>query len=586
MCQVQQQDTTRSFFLQVLENGAVKTVFQPIISLRDGSVFGYEALSRGPQNTSMESPQALFDCAMKYNRLWDLEMLCRSKAIETVHSQAADIKLFININANIMHDSDYSQGMTKDYLKRYQMNSENIIFEISEKEAIHNLDDFKNAVKNYKGQDFKIAVDDAGAGYSGLNLISDVHPHFIKLDMNLIRDVHKDTVKQALLRSMCEFAALSNTYLVAEGIETKEELLKLIDIGIHYGQGYFIQKPNPAILPVTSELCTLITEANSRKNHLLGSRITDIYIQNICIPHQTLNGNIKVSQVVDMINADPSIPGYCITEHDTLVGVITRNGLLMKTSGMYGYSVFSKEPIKSIMSREFLCVDHKTPIDIVGKIAMQRTHDKIYDFITVTQDNRYYGIVTVKELLEKTIQIEIINAKHLNPLSELPGNVLIEQELEKSIEIGASTTILYFDIDNFKAYNDVYGFEKGDQVIKTLAQTIRALTPPKDFVGHIGGDDFIAVLETIDDGELNSLCQRVLNTFHQSIPQFYHEEDCKKGFIIAKNRHGTEESYPLLTLSIAGVKSRAFKSIYALSEKASELKKQCKQQNGSICILE
>jgi len=115
----------------------------------------------------------------------------------------------------------------------------------------------------------------------------------------------------------------------------------------------------------------------------------------------------------------------------------------------------------------------------------------LYDFITVTNNGKYYGIVTVKELLEKTMEIEVNVAKHMNPLTELPGNVLIEQRLQLCIETPDGYGVLYIDLDNFKPYNDVYGFEKGDQVLTHLADLLRGIVSPTDFIGHIGGDDFI-----------------------------------------------------------------------------------------------
>jgi GGDEF domain-containing protein len=210
-----------------------------------------------------------------------------------------------------------------------------------------------------------------------------------------------------------------------------------------------------------------------------------------------------------------TLPGFCITENDNLVGVITRHDLHLKLSGPYGYSLYANKHIKNIMSREFMCVDFKTPIDVVSKIAMQREQDKLYDFITITKDGKYYGIVTVKDLLEKTIQMEVLNAKHLNPLSELPGNLLIEQYLEHCITSKNDFCVLYFDIDNFKAYNDVYGFEKGDIVIKRMTELLKKIIPRDEFIGHIGGDDFIAVLFINKD--IENLCKNIISEFDKVI---------------------------------------------------------------------
>lgn len=572
------EDVLRELFSAIFEKKLITTVFQPIISLRDGNVYGYEALSRGPVNTELYTPTKLFEYAERCGMLWDLELLCRSKAIESVYNLQAHITLFLNVNPNIMHDIKFRQGFTKEYLNRYSINPEDIVFEITEKDAVSNITEFMSTIQNYKSQNYRIAIDDAGAGYSGLNLISDIHPHFIKLDMNLIRGIDQDVTKQSLVRSMSEFASLSNTYLIAEGIETESELMKLIEIGIHYGQGYFIQKPNPAILPVSDHIRMLINETNQKINHIWDRRLNDIYIGNICRTLRTINVNMITSQIHEMMRKDSTLPGFCITDDDSIVGVITRDELFRHMSGQYGYALYSNKPISAVMSRSFISVDCQDSIETVAKKAMHREIDKVYDFITVTKERKYHGIVTVKDLLEKSIQIEVNNARHLNPLSQLPGNLLIEKQLEYCISSRSDAVVLYFDMDNFKAYNDVYGFENGDRLIKCLTQILKDCIPKDNFIGHIGGDDFVAILS---DGSSVEIGSKIITRIDSAILQFYNQNDLDQGYIITKNRYGVEESFPLLSITIVGAPVGNYHSIYELSEDMAKMKKLCKQMQGS-----
>jgi diguanylate cyclase (GGDEF)-like protein len=569
-------------FFSVLKEKKIKTVFQPIVSLRDGIIFGYEALSRGPEGSDLYNPSLLFDLAQKFDLLWELEFLCRTRAIETAHILNSQVKLFLNVNPNVIHDVKFRQGFTKEYLGLYSINPEDIIFEITEKEAVNNILDFKKAIENYKSQSYKIAIDDAGAGYSGLNMISDINPHFIKLDMNLIRDIDKDVTKQSLVKGLAEFASISNTSLIAEGIETENELLKLIDLGIHYGQGFFIQRPSASIVPVNGDVVTVINEANNKKNHYWGNRLPDVYIGNICRSVKTLSPDIMISQVYIMIKNDCSLPGFCVTENNVVKGVITRNELYKLISGQYGYNLYSNKPVTTVMSRDFLRVDFQESIESVSKKAMQRNSDKTYDFITVTKNDEYCGIVTVKDLLEKSIQIEVNNAKHLNPLSELPGNLMIERYLEMCVASSQAYTILYIDLDNFKAYNDVYGFENGDRIIRCLTGILRKNTPPGEFLGHIGGDDFVIALSG-DSAE--DICVNIIKDMDNAVLSFYNQNDIDKGYIVTKNRYGIEESFPLLTISIVGVSSLEHRSVRDLSEYMAGLKKVCKQKPGSNYLI-
>ena len=159
---------------------------------------------------------------------------------------------------------------------------------------------------------------------------------------------------------------------------------------------------------------------------------------------------------------------------------------------------------------------------------------------------------------------QVAYAKHQNPLTGLPGNLMIEQHLTRCVAGEGGYCVLYFDLDNFKAYNDVYGFESGDSVIRLLSEIIVRHVPTGEFVGHIGGDDFIAVLSS-GDGE--EVCKKVIAEFDQAVLSFYSESDVKSGFITARSRRGRQQRYPLLSLSVAGGTNghHFVPDIYALS---------------------
>jgi len=568
----------QELFFSIINKQQIKTVFQPIISLEDGSVLGYEALSRGPSNTPLQNPDKLFSYAMEHNQLWDLEYLCRTKALESAHTLQSEGKLFLNVNPNIMSDSKFKHGFTREYLSRYKIDSEKIVFEITEKEAISKLSHFKKTINHYKEQHYQIAIDDVGSGYSGLNILTDIHPHFMKLDMKLIRDIDSDSTKQSLVKSLSEFALISQISIIAEGIETREELSTLIDLGVNFGQGYFIQKPKSNLLPIKPEIIEVIMDGNKRRRNKTINRITDTLVGNISTPLQTLDSKTTIDEVRFMMDQNNSMPGLCVVKQNRLVGVITRNQLHFRISGPYGYSLYSKKGIDEIMDTNYLQVDMNTPVHMVAKLAMMRDSERLYDFIAITKDGQYFGVVTVKELLEKTMEIEVNVAKHMNPLTELPGNVLIEQQLQHCIETTEGYSVLYLDIDNFKPYNDVYGFEKGDQVLLQLADILKGIVSPHDFIGHIGGDDFIVVVPSDD---CSNYCQQIIEQFDAEIKQFYTKEDLETGWIISKNRHGKDELFPLLTISIAAIFNRHFQSTYELTKKVSNIKKQCKQLPGS-----
>lgn len=569
---------------EIINKSQISSVFQPIVSLRDGSVLGYEALSRGPKGSELENPEMLFTVAEETKNLWDLERLCRTKALGAMQMSKANATLFLNVNPNIMEDEKFQKGFTKEYLKEFDIDPKKIIFEITERSAITNIKEFKEIIQNYKEQDYKIAIDDAGAGYSGLNLISDVQPHYLKLDMNLIRNIDRDSVKQALVKSMFEFSKITGTFLIAEGIETIGELQTLINIGVHYGQGYFIKRPDSAVACIDSKIANTITEMNSKKNHIYGYNLSDVYIGNLCVSAVTVNEKVLISEAFEMLSKMPESPGFCVTQDGVVKGVVTRDKVYTAVAGVYGYSLYSRQTIAAIMDTDFLKVDEKTPVNTVGLLAMSRPDNKVYDFITVVSKGLYRGIVTIKDLLNKTIEIEVTNATQLNPLTSLPGNILIEKALHSVLNSTEKYCVVYFDIDNFKAYNDVYGFENGDRVIKNLADIITQTVPSADFVGHVGGDDFVAIVRL---DEADDICERILSLFDRSTAGFYNDVDKNNGYIITRNRQGFEEQFPLISLSIGGVSiwERRFTNIFELSAESSRVKKECKMIVGSAYMI-
>lgn len=234
-------------FMEIIEKKKVKPVFQPIFSLTDGEIIGYEALSRIVDPKEIQSTEELFYLAGIYGKTWELEQLCRSKILKKYHSLCAgkeSKKLFLNVNPMVIHDKQFHMGFTSQYLNQYKLKREDVVFEVTERSAVDDIKGFKDTIRHYKTQGYGIAIDDAGSCYSGLNLICDIVPHYLKLDMALIHDIHKDAVKYAMVKALVEFANLTNIKLVAEGIELEEELQTLVKLGVHYGQGYFLRKPD------------------------------------------------------------------------------------------------------------------------------------------------------------------------------------------------------------------------------------------------------------------------------------------------------------------------------------------------------
>jgi len=564
---------------KILQCKEIKAVFQPIVSLVDGEVFGYEALSRGPQGSLLEKPDVLFPAAEQFNKLWELEFLCRSKAFARGNGLPKDKMLFVNVDPKIINDPRFQKGVTLEMLAHYKIDVSNIIFEITEKNSIEDYRSFRKVLDNYTSQGYQIAIDDAGSGYSGLKLLAEIRPQYIKIDMDLVRNIDKDSLKQALIKAFYEFSLMTNMKIIAEGIETIDELNTIINIGIPYGQGYLLQRPAAEFLGISPTVKEFIISKNHRKEQEVFHTPLTMPIGEISRRDQGFSALLTGGQALDYFNDNPNVMGITILQGDTPVGLLMKNKFLTHLATKFGVAVYMDRPVGLLIDKNFLAVDYNTPLEQVSKLAIAREEDSLYDYIVITQSDQYYGITTVKRLLEKTTDMEIKRAKYSNPLSGLPGNILIEEKLKLVIDAGQPYAVLYFDLDNFKAYNDVYGFDNGDKILCMTAQIIQAQFKNSNimdvFVGHIGGDDFIAILKDIN---VVPACQMIIDYFDVRVRGFYKEEDKKQGYIVAKNRHGVEENFPIVSLSIAVLTSvmGQFRNPSDLAEAASVVKKKCK----------
>ena len=224
--------------------------------LKDGSIHGYEALSRIVDPKEIKNTEDLFYVGALCGKIWELERICRKKILRRYSEFSPDDqvgKLFINVNPLVITDESFKSHFTRKNLDRFGISPNRIVIEITERSMVTNTQEFLNAVAHYKSQGYQIAIDDVGACYSGLNVVCETYPHYLKIDMPLVRDIDSDQMKYALVKGLVEFAKNTSVRLLAEGIETEPELNTLLELGVDYGQGYLIGKPKPEAHPASIE---------------------------------------------------------------------------------------------------------------------------------------------------------------------------------------------------------------------------------------------------------------------------------------------------------------------------------------------
>jgi EAL domain-containing protein (putative c-di-GMP-specific phosphodiesterase class I) len=229
--------------LDIIESKAVTTVFQPIFNVQTKTILGYEALTRGPNNTELYSPDKLFHYATQYDLLSELEILCRDKAITRFAELKLQGKLFLNISPLVLLNNNHPQGETIKFVQQAGLSCDQIVIELSEKHPMPNNTMLSAALAKYRQFGFDVAIDDLGSGYSGLKLWSQLRPDIVKIDRYFVENCHQDSFKRKFLKAIFDLAQSAKAQVVVEGIETIDEFELLQRLGMVYAQGFYLAKP-------------------------------------------------------------------------------------------------------------------------------------------------------------------------------------------------------------------------------------------------------------------------------------------------------------------------------------------------------
>ncbi|MGZ8189812.1 MAG: EAL domain-containing protein [Methylococcaceae bacterium] len=566
---------------EIIDGKLLTPHFQPIISLDQKKVMGYEALIRGPSGSSLHNPVDLFNTAERFNLTTKLESLCREITVEHYACLNNNEKLFINVSPSVLLQPDLKNEVMLKLFNQFRIHPRSVIIELKEHKPIHNYSLMREATMQCRKMGFEIAIDDLGSGYSGLRLWSELLPEYVKIDSHFIEDLNNDPVKLSFVRSIQTIATSLKCFLIAEGIETKDELKAVEKLGIVYAQGYYFGEPTA--IPLKEIDKSLFIAGHTADCHPNPFQPTTALHITKNIP--SVSSETDISDVMRLFQQDSELTTLAMVDDNHASGIIFRDRFLSKLfSSRYGIELYGKKPIKTFIDKMPLSVDQKTSIQSVSQMLTSSMRSD--PAFVITHNGEYAGIATILDLLEEMTRQQIHHAKHANPLTLLPGSVPINEYVNQLLANKTPFSFGYFDLDNFKPFNDVYGYSAGDDIIKAVASTlIQHVAAEKGLVGHIGGDDFIVIFT--GDNWLEC-CINILETFKNLVPSYYKDADIAAGGIYSENRLGEKSFFPLISLSIglvAAASTRQCHSHVDLADLASESKKQAKKIEGNSFFI-
>ncbi|MFT5234971.1 MAG: EAL domain-containing protein (putative c-di-GMP-specific phosphodiesterase class I) [Shewanella sp.] len=562
---------------KVIDRKKINALFQPIFNVNNHSLHGYEALSRGPEHSPLHSPVPLFQTAENQGRLLELEGLCRSISIKQFKIKKLAGKLFINISPKALLDPNHAKGMTLSLVQELGISPSQVVIELSEQYPADDIDMLKSCLNHYRNQGFLTAIDDLGTGYSGLRLWSELAPDYVKIDRHFINQIDQSTVKQEFVRSIIELCQNLSCQVIAEGIETQEELAILKQLGIVYCQGYLLGYPakNP-----NDSIQAHIHQDPVRKQ----LRYTES-AESLCNQAETISSDTKLKQISDIFIAQPALQSIVILSQNQPQGLISRAQLLELFSTPYGRALHENRSALEVMNTQVVTVDASTPISQVSQSLTEQNSNLMAQEFIIMRNDKLLGIGHTKDLLQLLTEQRIKIARHANPLSGLPGNIPIQEEMKRLKLQKKPFYLAYFDLNNFKPYNDIYGFCRGDEIILEVSNILESHHSSDNFIGHVGGDDFV-IISTCH--HINSLCQQILVEFNLSRKLFYSDIHWQAQSMQSEDRQGQPCKFELIGLCV-GLLPPAItsgSSPHELSIYSAQAKKQAKKAVSSFSLLE
>ncbi|MCC6676576.1 MAG: EAL domain-containing protein [Phycisphaerales bacterium] len=526
MSQLKTSTPCRPALERLIAAGDVQARFQPIVDLQRSAIAGFEALSVPSPGHGFDDVTSLFDSAHHNGLLWDLERLTRGMAIAGADGWPAGTLLFLNCTPDVFANPDFAATVLREVREVPGLNPGRIVLELTEKSDNQHVEGLEDQVARVKAEGFQVAIDDVGAGASGLNRIMALRPHWLKLDRELVQAIDSDHVRQNLIRFLIHFAKLSGVRLIAEGIETQQELATLVDMGVAFGQGYYLGKPAGRDQTLAEPVARWLRERWTRAESIRFHDPRHARIARFMRPVVKTDARRTVGEIAAELMRDLSVPGVAVIDGERCAGWCDRDTVL-RAAG----TIRVAQPIGFLIGADTPPATAQTTIAEALELAASREERSAGQPLLVEEAGEVVGLIAIRDLLHAAA--ETSRELHLRtaPLTGLPGRVRAEQHIRALIaaakdpgQAAVPREAALIDIRNLGHYNGVYGYDLGDQLLKRLVAMLQAEIVADDdqlFLAHLGDDRFLI---TAPRNRLEPRLRQVIRHFDASLMAVSSEE--------------------------------------------------------------
>ncbi|KEZ76367.1 bifunctional diguanylate cyclase/phosphodiesterase [Salinisphaera hydrothermalis] len=560
--------------------------FQPIVSINSGRCYGVEALMRGWNQTGLASIDAVLDFAHTHDLLIETDALLKRLAFEKFSRVpfSRHLRLFFNIDNRLFNSAAYNPKRTVWALEQYNLHPSSVVLEVSERNHLNRDAGSYRVLEKYRDSTIRMALDDFGTGFSGLSLLFDTNPEYVKIDRYFISDIGANHRKKVFVSHVVSLAKTLGISVVAEGVETAAEFYTCREIGCDLVQGYLIQRPTRDLADLRPDYPAVLElrAADRRKKQ---DRVKSVHEQLDLAP--ALDVGMRMEDILDAFRRHPERSFFpFLDDNRHPLGMIRETELKEYIYSPYGRQLLSRkgrDEYLELFLRRCPIADVHTGIDLIlEQYAMSPSRDGVL----ITDDGAYLGVLSAEALVLAVQERNLELARDQNPLTKLPGNPSIERLINELENTDQSVALLYFDLDNFKVFNDAYGFRLGDRVLRMFAEILQKhFAVLGAFIGHIGGDDFFVATRDETYDEVARTAERVLDGFRFSVQSLYTDADRQAGFLVGLDRRGRPTEFPLLSAScalLAVAPGRSDRTEYTFLSVITQLKEAAKHGGNAV----
>lgn len=530
-------------------------VLQPVVDLRDGSVFAHQAsfdeVAGVPVSRALSTPEPHGPAPVLRNLDQRSTQIILARWCEMPDRRRLLLKLSADTFVGSMLEA--SDGWLMQALKALGISEDRLIIEITGSGRPWDGAVLCDAVKAMRAAGARLALGDDGAGHASFHSWSEVEPEYVRVGKRWIAGIASDSRKRTIVRTFAELAEAFGTQLVAEGIDHDADLRVVSSLGIAYGQGnHFTRVPDErkaaaSLVNSSGAAGGGTTSAPGGSQALRRAALRSISV----IQAPSLSLSTTNDEVAAVFQERPELHALAVVEGGFPIALIPRQRFMDEYARLYFREVRGRKACIDSANPAPCVIERDADIETLAGVLTSASQRYLSEGFIVTEGGQYVGLGTGDQLIRVVTETRLEAARHANPLTFLPGNIPVSLHIDGLLGGGLAFVACHADLDNFKPFNDRYGFARGDEMIRLTARLVLShCDSQRDFVGHLGGDDFMIVFQSPD---WQARCQGIIRTFQEEARALLDEDARVAGGFEAEDRHGVQRFFPCTTISIGAV---------------------------------